>query len=534
MQSPTDPNVRVGSRLSYNGDLCTVRFIGKIPPWSVLAYGVEWDDPSRGKNNGSLQQIQYFNCLDNPNSGSFIKSTKKYDEICSFTQAVVNRYTLQEGYLAEKDKGDISSLLQVSASKLIETYGSQKMKAKQENLSALDTVTLDKHCIGDETEPLDDSPLIKQLVSLNHLNLAFNLISSVTSVVNICHGITSLRGIVLNGNRFPTPSDPKELETRCCPQVDVLSLSNTRVKPNEFEAFAAAFPNVSTVSLAYNHLSSHDESEISFSCFSKVIDLDLSYNEFKFVPGASILPIGLKKLTLAYNKLSSQSMMNSCHTLEYLDLSHNEISQFEFLDNISNSYPNVVNLRLNGNPLEIPKELLENNSNEENMNDIRFLLTLGRWSGNNSLEKLNGITVDERDITEAELYFISLVTKGIIKYNKESKHWKKLATKYNKSATIEAKDNKPQGISQRFITVTVTCKSLGVTKNGKFLKTDPVQKVKGIIIRMFKAQLRSPIVKIKLWFYDEKLQKEVELDDNFSLLQSYGLEQGSVLYFEKI
>lgn len=57
-----DPIVTVGTRLSYDSELCTVRYVGRIPPWSVIAYGVEWDDPKRGKHDGNLAGIRYFNC----------------------------------------------------------------------------------------------------------------------------------------------------------------------------------------------------------------------------------------------------------------------------------------------------------------------------------------------------------------------------------------------------------------------------------------------------------------------------------------
>ena len=60
--------VNIGTRLSYNLDLCTVRFVGRIPPWPVIAYGVEWDDPERCKHDGTLNGVRYFDC-------KFTKST---------------------------------------------------------------------------------------------------------------------------------------------------------------------------------------------------------------------------------------------------------------------------------------------------------------------------------------------------------------------------------------------------------------------------------------------------------------------------
>jgi len=52
----------VGQRLSFGGDLCTVRFIGIVQSTKGAWLGVEWDDPSRGKHDGSVKGLKYFQC----------------------------------------------------------------------------------------------------------------------------------------------------------------------------------------------------------------------------------------------------------------------------------------------------------------------------------------------------------------------------------------------------------------------------------------------------------------------------------------
>lgn len=53
---------RVGHRLSYNGALCTIRYIGEVSGTTGTWLGVEWDDPSRGKHDGSHKGTRYFEC----------------------------------------------------------------------------------------------------------------------------------------------------------------------------------------------------------------------------------------------------------------------------------------------------------------------------------------------------------------------------------------------------------------------------------------------------------------------------------------
>lgn len=52
----------VCSRISYDGRLCTIRYIGTLAGSSHQYLGVEWDDPSNGKHNGEHNGVRYFTC----------------------------------------------------------------------------------------------------------------------------------------------------------------------------------------------------------------------------------------------------------------------------------------------------------------------------------------------------------------------------------------------------------------------------------------------------------------------------------------
>lgn len=52
----------IGQRRSYDGALCTVRYIGEVAGTTGSWLGVEWDDPSRGKHDGQHKGVRYFSC----------------------------------------------------------------------------------------------------------------------------------------------------------------------------------------------------------------------------------------------------------------------------------------------------------------------------------------------------------------------------------------------------------------------------------------------------------------------------------------
>lgn len=55
-----------GKRLSFSAQLCTVRYHGPVAGTTGPWLGVEWDDPTRGKHNGSHQGTKYFTCKAQP------------------------------------------------------------------------------------------------------------------------------------------------------------------------------------------------------------------------------------------------------------------------------------------------------------------------------------------------------------------------------------------------------------------------------------------------------------------------------------
>jgi hypothetical protein len=51
-----------GKRLSFDGQLCTVRYHGEVTGTKGEWLGVEWDDPTRGKHSGENGGTRYFEC----------------------------------------------------------------------------------------------------------------------------------------------------------------------------------------------------------------------------------------------------------------------------------------------------------------------------------------------------------------------------------------------------------------------------------------------------------------------------------------
>uniref|UniRef100_A0A8C2IRA0 Tubulin-specific chaperone E n=1 Tax=Cyprinus carpio TaxID=7962 RepID=A0A8C2IRA0_CYPCA len=83
----------VGRRVSCDGERGTVRYVGPVPPTAGLWLGVEWDDPERGKHDGSHEGVRYFTCR-HPTGGSFVRP-KKASFGVDYVTALKQRYEVE-------------------------------------------------------------------------------------------------------------------------------------------------------------------------------------------------------------------------------------------------------------------------------------------------------------------------------------------------------------------------------------------------------------------------------------------------------
>uniref|UniRef100_A0A2K5HDS4 Tubulin-specific chaperone E n=1 Tax=Colobus angolensis palliatus TaxID=336983 RepID=A0A2K5HDS4_COLAP len=123
MSDTLTPDV-IGRRVEVNGEHATVRFAGVVPPLAGPWLGVEWDNPERGKHDGSHEGTVYFKCR-HPTGGSFIR-LNKVNFGTDFLTAIKNRYVLEDG--PEEDRKEQIVTL---GNKPVETVGFDSLMKQQ-------------------------------------------------------------------------------------------------------------------------------------------------------------------------------------------------------------------------------------------------------------------------------------------------------------------------------------------------------------------------------------------------------------------
>lgn len=60
IQSNSSSGPNIGDRIECNGEFGTIKYIGAVQDHPASWYGIDWDDPNRGKHNGTINNHVYF------------------------------------------------------------------------------------------------------------------------------------------------------------------------------------------------------------------------------------------------------------------------------------------------------------------------------------------------------------------------------------------------------------------------------------------------------------------------------------------
>lgn len=144
----------IGDRIECNGQFGTIKYVGLVDGYSDTWLGIDWDDPQRGKHNGTAKGKQYFKArwLSNylwsyfcyskavysnysfPTSGSFVRPQK-----VNFGQPLVRAITSRYG------KRDDELTAKINHQKLLKLQ--QEINAPFVELVGFDDVTEKQRCV---------------------------------------------------------------------------------------------------------------------------------------------------------------------------------------------------------------------------------------------------------------------------------------------------------------------------------------------------------------------------------------------------
>uniref|UniRef100_A0A3Q0SFK8 Tubulin-specific chaperone E n=1 Tax=Amphilophus citrinellus TaxID=61819 RepID=A0A3Q0SFK8_AMPCI len=492
-----DQTELVGKRVSCGGERATVWYFGPVPPTTGLWLGVEWDNPERGKHDGSHEGVQYFTCR-HPTGGSFVRLAKVSFGV-DYLTAVRQVYEIDSQEVLSEE---------ISISKKQLEWGSIKERGydAQFVIDDLPTVLLSRCEVNG---PGADGEIRTTTPNVEWLDLSGTLLSCWEDVATICLQLHRLEGLQLSYNRLSLPPDPSAL-CQAFSALKVLVLNSCELTWKQVLECASMWPQLE--------------------------DLCLEENNITELQRPEGLLQSLKSLNLSSNPLVQDSVLSisALPRLEQLNLSKTGLSVIRFKDaapgnkTIHNptwfvvdelaKLPSLVKFSCRSN------RLVSRDGNQKTANQI-LIAKLGQ------LVVLNG----SEDRRGAELDYIKMFGEEWLKAGGQNQlssqficqhpRYQALIKKYGAPEEGELKKPEPFALKNQLLKITFVFPNDANRQpiEKKLPASMVVQKVKGLLYRLLKV----PAADLRLTYTSSKMVgTEFEIDSDLKTLQFYSIEDG--------
>ncbi|KAF5669227.1 PAC2-like protein [Fusarium heterosporum] len=486
----------VGQRVSYDGALCTVRFMGEVAGTSGTWLGVEWDDSTRGKHDGCHKGTRYFTCKSKlPTAASFVRPSRPADPPRNFLAAVnhkyASEYTLPDGRRAAEEI--------IFFGKRAEEVGFEKIRRKQANIGELTIVILEDLQVANAREDGEaEGTIASTCPKITQLDLSRNLFGRLDPVFDICRELPHLQHLTLNGNRFQNILDDQSSDS--IKKVKELSLEETLMTWEEVCHIATKCPSLAALDAGSNQFSSLPS--ISYGNLSSTLtSINLEINEFtSFVDFSTLTALtSLRNIHLKGNNISAIAPEGTegpifSETVQYLDVSYNNIQSWTFVDQLPKHFPGLVGLRIGHNPFyDAADDDAKATSSEES-----HMFVVARLA---SLKSLNFSQVTPADRTNAEMFYLSRIGKQLATVSEDTEQevldhhprYADLCEIYGKPNVVRKTEANPAYLEARLVTVGFHLQD-GEVKTAKIPSSFDIYAVKGVAGRLFNL----PPLKLRL------------------------------------
>ncbi|XP_025965673.1 tubulin-specific chaperone E [Dromaius novaehollandiae] len=517
------PSDVLGRRILCGTEFATVRYVGSVPPTAGIWLGVEWDDPQRGKHNGTHEGTQYFKCR-HPRGGSFIRPNKANFGV-DFLTAVKDRYGLND----EQDVHHGKESTLVFGKKTVEFVGMDSIIEQQSQLNQLVDISVRECAVSHAGQKEEIS---RTCANIRHINLSKNLISSWETVTDIASQVQNLETLNISENKMKFPSTSISVSSVFL-KLRILALNQTEITWTEVVLCAPGWPALEELYLTSNNITVLERPE---NVLQTLKLLDLSDNQL--LDGNQLHLIAhlprLEQLILRNTGISSIHFPDvgfgfktkMFPSLKRLAINDNKISQWSSINELD-KLPSLRSLQCHNNPL------MDTEKNPETLRQL-IIAKIGQLGVLNKSEILpaerKGAELDYRKIFGND--WIAAGGHWNPERNRPSEEflaahprYPSLCLKYGAPEEGELKRQQPLTLKNQLLTLTIKCPDKPEQKplEKKLPDSMTIQRVKGLLYRL----LKIPGSELKLSYESSKLEgKEVELDNDLKPLQFYSIENG--------
>ncbi|KAF7213324.1 tubulin-specific chaperone E isoform X1 [Nothobranchius furzeri] len=555
MFNPEQPTDLLGRRVAIGGERATVRFAGLVPPTTGFWLGVEWDDPKRGKHDGTHEGVQYFTCR-HPTGGSFVRPEKASFGV-DFLTALRREYEFDT-------EEELSQEVIISSKKL-------KWSDVQCRFEKLPVAML-KYC--EVNGPGEPGEIRNTTPNIEFLNLDGSLLTSWEDVAAITKQLDQLHELHLSENRLRLPFDPS---AHCLDfsSLKTLILNRCELTWKQILECAPMWPQLEHLSVEYNQIAELQRPE---GVLQTLVHLDLYGNPLvqDSLLSISALP-RLDCLNLTATGISAIQFEDAPpgrHTSMFPALTHLIVDQNNITEGHEHrTLPHLSTLEerqlygrifflsvLTRDRLAVQNKLLSMRDVHlcwSVVNELSKLPSLKKLScrGNRlvssdgnpatanqmliaklgQLVTLNGCEIEPLERRGAELDYIKMFGEEWLKaggpghpsthFTNQHPRYQELINKYGAPEEGELKKPGPSVLKNQLLKITFTFPDDSSRKpiEKRLPASMVVQKVKGLLYRLLKV----PPSDLRLTYTSTKMVgAEFELSNDLKTLQFYSIEDG--------
>lgn len=547
-----------------DGFVGTVRYIGPVASakkQTEVYAGIEWDDHTRGKHDGSViskstnELVRHFSLKSKSTTGgSFLKVSKLDTGIVLNLDTVRLRYVDSDAPLvAPNNILPYSARTSSGRSKPIEFLGEMKVRKRQQ-LDELIDISLRSMAISSVAAGEEREELKRTFEHLKEIDLAGNLFSDWNDLFHVLETFGNLEWLSFASNKiYDLPINADGL---CFDKLRVLNLNKCAIESfDTVEKLDKICPNLQELCVAFSDLSDMTNAETkneALSGFQHLTLLDCS-------------SCNLTSWSRHVHRLSSLP------NLKTLILDDNALEQVDIVSD--QDFPSLVNLQIAGTNIDKWQQM-ESLSALMNLEILRFRkcpLTDELGAGESragtiarlpNINVLNASQISEKERMEAERRYVSSVSREMVQLTSKSRNSEKssgesiegiiesfkilglnekysrfesLVTKHKETMLMMAAVNSSGGaISNSSINVTIKSMAAESCTSEPLQKRLPssltVGRLKTMLSRAFGLDVDLQI----LQYRNEGSDFPAPMDDDENALAFYGLSDGAEILMNEV
>jgi len=498
---------RIRDKAGYTG---TVLYVGPVAtarsPTELYA-GIQWDDPTRGKHNGSVikdqQLYSYFHC-DHPTGASFIKVSQLDTGVC------LNESLLYQKYVRKDSPECVAPDNQLPHSignKIVELHGEHWIRSYQQ-VDQLTCMSLRRHGISSI-----DTRHQNRHNHVLELDLAGNLLSDWTAAVHdLLRVFPNLQYLSLAGNRLQDwHTNTNDIQPY--PAMQRLNLNRVALRSTaSLPSLSQAFPNLQELCIAHNNCF-QDWNVVSLKdCFTHLTKLDCSSCHLT-TEQLELFQDWKSVTSLCWDDNPIKDLCGGLEHIQHIQLSHTKIHSYPTLERY---LKHVTSLRLCHCPLDWERYML-----------------IARLP---NLQHLNGSDITGKERIQAERRYVAHVSRLSVQQQQEHSNYARLKAKHADAVVNTTTTTTTNNDSQHLLSVlnvTVTSMAASSCTMQPWIRRVPstltIGRLKMLLFGYFGIHVDMQVLH---WKSEDFFP--IQLDKDEKSLAYYGIPDGAEILLNEI